>query len=156
MLRDGADCFFEFYFIPNKSGFGAIKTSPYLGKINNTKLDSLLTGYYAQVDLIENHELGYNNFMEEMQSDLKKSVDIIPNQTLNILDWAPETLDIDKSDPNWKDNLHAELLPIVQNNAYKAAIFRVTGDYTYIARYADLFELGESLVDEITIRINDK
>lgn len=76
--RVGEICFIEFYFIPNRSGFEGIKTSTYLGEINNSKLDSLLTGYYAAVDLIENREKGYNTFIEEMEADLNKNVDIIP------------------------------------------------------------------------------
>jgi hypothetical protein len=97
-IIDGGCCFIEFYFIPNESGFEAIKTSSYLGKITNTKLDSLLIGYHAIVDLIENRDQGYNTFIEEMEADLKKSVDVLTHQAFNLSRWNAELLDIDTSD----------------------------------------------------------
>ena len=154
LLQEGGIVFREFYFIPNKSGFEAIKTSAYLGKINNTKLDSLLTAYYAMVDNLENRELGYNTFIEEMEADLKKGVDPIPNSTLNIMQWHPGLLSIDTTAKDWKSNILDGVLPLFEHNSFKAAISRVVSDNLYIERYARLIETGKNLVREIEITIN--
>ena len=156
VIRKGNIVFREFYFIPNKSGFDAIKTSPYLGKLNNTKLDSLLTDYYAIVDNIENRERGYNQFLEVMEADLMSSIDRLPNLTINIVKSYPGLLNIDTSDVNWEDNMLDEILPFIENNSYKAAIGRVVGDSAYIILYTKSVEAGKNLVDEIIITIKSK
>ena len=148
----GLIVFQEFYFIPNKSGFDAIKTSPYLGKMNNTRLDSLLTDYYAMVDNIENRESGYNEFIEVMEAELYKNTDRLPFLTIRLVNMYPGLLDIDTSDVNWENNLFDEIIPILENNSFKAAIGRVVGDNTYNGRYTELVEAGKNLLDEITIK----
>ena len=38
--------FADYYFKPNSGGYESLKNSEYFGKINNTKLDSLLAKYH--------------------------------------------------------------------------------------------------------------
>ena len=154
LISEGEICFIEFYFIPNKSGFEGIKTSTYLGEINNSKLDSLLTGYYAAVDLIENREKGYNTFIEEMEAELNKSVDIIPNTKKKLAQWDLEFSGIDTTDTNWKNRLEEAIIVNFTHNAFKAAISRTARDFTYETRYANLIDLGKNLEVEIRKTIN--
>lgn len=154
LIREGEICFIEFYFIPNRSGFEGIKTSTYLGEINNSKLDSLLTGYYAAVDLIENREKGYNTFIEEMEADLNKSVDIIPITNKETAQWNFGLSDIDTTDTNWNNKFEEAIIERFTHKAFKAAIGRTAGDFTYETRYANLIDLGKNLVDEINKTIN--
>jgi hypothetical protein len=154
LIREGEICFIEFYFIPNRSGFEGIKTSTYLGEINNSKLDSLLTGYYAAVDLIENREKGYNTFIEEMEADLNKSVDIIPITNKETAQWGIGLSDIDTTDTNWKNRLEEAIIVNCTHNAFKAAISRTARDFNYETRYANLIDLGKNLVNEINKTIN--
>jgi len=154
LIREGGICFIEFYFIPNKSGFEAIKTSTYLGGINNTKLDSLLTGYYALVDFIVNREKGFNTFIEEMEAELNKSVDVIPNAATNSTQWGLEQSEIDLTETNWEERFDEVILERYTHAAFKAAITRTAGDNSYKRSYTNLVDLGKNLVDEITKKIN--
>ncbi|WP_296705672.1 DUF6090 family protein [Algoriphagus sp.] len=153
LIREGGICFIDFYFIPNKSGFEAIKSSTYLGEINNTKLDSLLTGYYALVDLIENREKGFNAFIEEMEAELNKSVDVLPSRATNSARWEQELLGMDSTNSNWKKRFDEVILERISHNAFKAAIARTSEDFTYESRYENLVDLGKNLVDEINDEI---
>ena len=47
LIRAG-NCFGEFYFIPNTSGFEALKSSQFLGDIKDKQIDSLITDYYSK------------------------------------------------------------------------------------------------------------
>lgn len=141
-ILQGQRAFYEFYFIPNKSGFEALKNSSYLGKINNTKIDSLLSLYYARVDKTYNDELSYNVFIENMEVQLSTSVDRTP---LSIL--------FDKiTNGNVGDiNEMKDLLPYIQHNAFKSAVFRTVGERTYLGNYPKILEIGNELIKEINL-----
>lgn len=151
VIVNGGAVFREFYFIPNKSGFEAIKTSPYLGKINNTKLDSLLTDYYAMVDYIQDREQGVNEFIETMEAEFVSSTDRFPNHTIRMVDKFPGLLEVDTSDVNWKNKLYDEMTPVIENYSFRAALVRAVGYVDYTRQYEELVKTGKILVDEITM-----
>jgi len=151
-LKDGYSVFFEFYFIPNKSGFEAIKSSPFLGKINNTDLDSLLINYYAAVDNTVNREQGFNTFIEKMESDMKTRIDITPYQTISISEFHPGLLKNDTPNTKLRLDMLNELMPMFENNSFRAAVGRVVGDASYNFLYGELIDKGNALVKEIKAR----
>ena len=140
-LIRGQSVFQEFYFIPNKSGFEALKNSPFLGKINNTKVDSLLTLYYSLVDKTYQNEFSYNNFVENMEAQLSTQVDMIPKEIVLIKSYNGEQISAQE---------YQDLLPFVQNNAFKMAVFRTMEDQTYLRNYKNLVETGKALTSEIS------
>ena len=140
-LIKGQSVFQEFYFIPNKSGFEALKNSPFLGKINNTKVDSLLTHYYSLVDKTYQNEFSYNNFVENMEAQLSTQVDMIPKEIVLIKSYNGEQISAQE---------YQDLLPFVQNNAFKMAVFRTMEDQTYLRNYKNLVETGKALTSEIS------
>jgi hypothetical protein len=135
-IIQGQYAFYEFYFTPNNSGFEALKNSSYLGKINNTKVDSLLTLYYSQVEDTHKAEASMNNFIENMEVQLNTNVDIT---SLEII-LNDETMRFDKKN---------DLLPYIQHNAYKGAVFRTMDDRSYIRNYKNLLDFGNALIQEI-------
>jgi hypothetical protein len=145
----GTLCFYEFYFIPNKSGFDALKNSAYLGKINNTRLDSLLMSYYAQIDKIEKAELSYNTFIENMESELSLEVDQSSFMALLSARDDENILEVDTTDSNWKAQYLEKVLPRIKHNAFKAAVLRTVAERTYIGYYPKVMEIGEALREEI-------
>ncbi len=68
MLRAAISNFIEFYFTPNTSGFEALKSSGFIGKIKNKVILKNLYDYYAQVEKIQLDERSANLFIEEMEA----------------------------------------------------------------------------------------
>jgi len=136
----GNRVFNEFYFISDKSGFEALKNSPFLGKINNTKVDSLVSLYYSHVEKIYKDEESYNVFIENMEVQLNINVDRTPLMILFQKMRNNETINY---------NEHHDLLPYFQDNAYKSAVYRTLGERTYLGNYPKLVETGTALIQEI-------
>lgn len=136
----GNRVFNEFYFIPDKSGFEALKSSPFLGKINNTKVDSLLSLYYSRVEKIHKDEESYNVFIENMEVQLHLDEDRTPLMIL-----FQKILNNESINYNEDHNL----LPYFQDNAYKSAVYRTVAERTYLANYPRLIEIGTALIQEI-------
>ncbi len=132
--------FQEFYFIPDNSGFKAILSSPFIGSIKNTKVDSFLTLYYAQVEECHEDELSYNTFIENMEVQLSISEDFTFNAILY------EKVSDDKE---FDINSYKAILPYFKNNAFKSAVIRTNDDRSYDRNYKALIELGNLLIEEI-------
>lgn len=67
--------FADFYFKPNSGGYESLKSSEYYGKINNTKLDSLLAKYHGLVDIIAENERSYNQYTVHQENYLDTQFD---------------------------------------------------------------------------------
>jgi hypothetical protein len=141
VIFQGRITFVDFYFIPNNSGFDALKNSPFLGKINNTKVDSLLTLYYSLVEKTRDTEESFNNFINYTENQLLTNVDMTP---IMIFDNNNR-----QNDESENLNEYQDLLPYIQHDAFKAAVFRTIGDRTYIRNYTNLVEYGNALIEEI-------
>jgi len=144
-IRDifrGQIVFYEFYFIPDKSGFEALKSSPFLGKINNTKVDSLLSLYYSRVEKIHNDEESYNVFIENMEAQLSINVDRTPYFAIN---------EKRRNGKYFNLNEYHDILPYIQDNAFKSAVFRTLGERAYLGNYSRLIEIGNALIQEINL-----
>lgn len=152
-IREGYSVFYEFYFIPNKSGFEAIKSSSYLGKINNTRLDSLLNQYHAYVDNTVNRENGFNGFIERMEATMKSEINILPHQSILNAKFHPNLLQEDSTSTELVSDIPTRLIPMFENNSFRAAIGRVVSDATYEKDYQTIMETGTHLIHEIQLRI---
>ena len=139
-ILQGQRVFYEFYFIPDKSGFEALKNSQFLGKINNTEVDSLLTLYYSQVEKIHKAEESYNVFIENMEAQLSVNLDKAPLFLLFERRRNGEDVNI---------NEYYDILPYIKDNAFKSAVYRTLGERTYLGSYPSLIKIGTALIEEI-------
>ena len=140
-IFQGQAVFYEFYFIPDKSGFEALKNSPFLGKIKNTKLDSLISLYYNGVEQIHKAEESYNIFIENMEVELSIKEDRTPFSRLMYI----------RNNEDVNLNEYRDILPYIQNNAFKSAVFRTVAERSYLGNYPRLIEIGNSLIQEINL-----
>ncbi|MDX1472356.1 MAG: DUF6090 family protein, partial [Flavobacteriaceae bacterium] len=62
--------YLDFYFKPNTSAYDALKSSPYLGKINGSDLNDLIIEYYAKTNQIAESEKSYNEYVEDLEAKL--------------------------------------------------------------------------------------
>lgn len=74
MMTSGL-AFVDFYFKPKNDGYEALKNSDLFGKINNSRLDSLLITYHILIDLIAENEKSYNEYILTQEADLSKKFD---------------------------------------------------------------------------------
>jgi hypothetical protein len=61
---------FEVYFLPDISGFEALKSSGYLSKLQGSEIETELYHYYGKITQIARQETSVNTFIEEMETDL--------------------------------------------------------------------------------------
>lgn len=147
LLRGGAGIY-EFYFIPNRSGYDAFKNSKYVGEIKNKLLDSLLTNYYMTVNTIREVELSYNNYMESMEATIKKEVDITNFMIYSSIRRAYR----DSSEVAVKriqTKYGPSLLPYITHNAHIAITHRTSVEGGYRRLYPRLKSLGTSFIEEV-------
>ena len=142
-IFEGQACFYEFYFIPDKSGFEALKNSTYLGKFNKSNVDSLLSLYYNRVDQTHMDEVSYNNFIENMEVQISTRTDRTPLQTFFFKKFM--------NDEDLNINEYHEIVPYFKDNAFKSAVYRTLGERTYLVNYPKLIEIGNALIHEINL-----
>jgi hypothetical protein len=138
------DAFVEFYFVPNQSGYEALKNSTYLGKINGMRIDSLLDDYNAIVNSIIKEEAGYNTFIENMELRLLVNHDITPLLSLfGIDDPIKQKIVIETKE------YKAILKPIFEDTIYKSFVIRVGTQTAIFGEYDRLITLGKQIMREI-------
>ncbi|WP_338733650.1 DUF6090 family protein [Mangrovimonas cancribranchiae] len=75
IMLGGSTAFFDYYFVSNSDGYEALKNSNHYGKINNTRLDSLLTRYHRLVGEIAQNEKSYNEYLNSQENYLSTQYD---------------------------------------------------------------------------------
>lgn len=80
----------DFYLQPNTSAYDALKSSPYLGKINGTNLNNLIIDYYAKTYQIKEAEKSFNEFLENLEA--KQAYDIDRTLVMAYIFMDPEKL----------------------------------------------------------------
>ncbi|WP_435133016.1 DUF6090 family protein [Formosa sp. A9] len=75
LILGSSTAFFDYYFISNSDGYEALKNSNHYGKINNTRLDSLLTRYHRLVGEIAQNEKSYNEYLNSQENYLSTQHD---------------------------------------------------------------------------------
>jgi hypothetical protein len=142
--------FVDYYFVPNKSGFEALKNSSYLGEINGAKIDSLLDNYYTIVNKIIKEEEGYNALIENMEYRFVGDNDI--RILFNVFINGLGTLE---NDPSAYANLSEQIMPLFQTNSYFAVITRTASQTEMLGDYDHLINEGKLIISEIKNILND-
>ena len=85
--RYGYRSLIGFYFEANTSGYEALKNSPYLGRINTLKLNSLLVDYYTEVKTLSYEERNTNDYIEELETKIDFNNDRTLIMSYFFMDW---------------------------------------------------------------------
>ena len=135
----------DFYFKPNSGGYESLKNSKYYGKINNTKLDSLLGKYHYLVDIIAENEKSYNQYTVHQENYLDTQFD----RSL-ILASAFMPLDSLAKKATPQSEYDQAFIEYTAKPAYRNVISLAAWQFdTMINQYYQLTELGHLIIEEI-------
>ena len=143
--------FVDFYFKPNSGGYESLKNSQYYGKINNTKLDSLLAKYHGLVDIIAENERSYNQYTVHQENYLDMQFD----RSL-ILASAFMSLDSLAAKATPQSDYDQAFIEYTGKPAYRNVISLAAWQFdTMIEQYHHLIELGNLIIEEIDVTTAD-
>lgn len=134
LLKRAQMFFYEYYFTPNRSGYEALKSSGYIGKLTNTRTDSLLHNYYVGLDDLYEREVSFNTFIENVEYDYRTS---FPGPRILYL-MRKDTLNAGEE---------AELLESFNSLVFQAGVLRSSRQGTGL--YYRLIEDGKELIREL-------
>ena len=144
MLTSGL-AFVDFYFKPKDDGYEALKSSNSFGKINNSRLDSLLIQYHITIDLIAENEKSYNEYILTQEAHISKHFDrtlVLAAAFMNQDSLAK--LEIPQSEFT-KDYKAYTSIPAYRNVVGLAA-FQFD---SMVKQYQKLAKTGEEVINEI-------
>jgi hypothetical protein len=151
LLKASGYAFADFYFKPNSSGYESLKSSKYYGKINNTKLDSLLAKYHGLVDIIEENERSYNQYTVYQENYLDTQFD----RSL-ILASAFLPLDSLSKIATPQSEFDQAFIEYTSKPAYRNVISLAAWQFdTMINQYHQLTDLGLLIIEEIDRTVAD-
>ncbi len=151
LFKISGSAFVDFYFKPNSDGYESLKNSEYYGKINNTKLDSLLAKYHGLVDIIAENERSYNQYTVHQENYLDTQFD----RSL-ILASAFMSLDSLATKATPQSEYDKAFIEYTAKPAYRNVISLAAWQFdTMINQYNQLTELGHVIIEEIDITIVD-
>ncbi len=137
--------FTDVYFKPNSGGYESLKSSAYYGKINNTKLDSLLARYHSLVDVIAENEKSYNQFTVHQENYLDTQFD--RSLILASAFMSRDSLATKATPQSEYDQVFMEY---TAKPAYRNVISLAAWQFdTMISQYNQLTELGHQIIKEI-------
>ncbi|MBO6621722.1 MAG: hypothetical protein JJ892_00115 [Balneola sp.] len=139
-LKKAEYFFYEFYFISNRSGYNALTNSEFLGKLSNTKLDSLLSAYYVGLDNIHDREVSFNTMIENFEFKFRSGNPMIRYFELIRKDELTQSE-------------QQELIEYFKTTEFQAAVLRSSRQGT--SGYYFLIDIGEELINELESYIND-
>lgn len=143
--------FADFYYKPNTGGYEALKNSEYFGKINNTRLDSLLTKYHSLIDEISVNERSYNDYAESQEAYLSTQFD----RSL-ILAYAFVPPDSLKLRATTQAEYFEDFAAYTASAPYRNVISLAAWQFdTMIDLYDRSNDLGENIIQEIDAITND-
>ena len=145
LFKISGAAFVDFYFKPNSGGYESLKNSDYYGKINNTKLDSLLAKYHGLVDIIAENERSYNQYTVHQENYLDTQID-------RSLIFASAFIPLDslatKATP--QSEYDQAFLEYTSQPAYRNVISLAAWQFdSMIEQYNQLTELGLLIIQEI-------
>jgi len=151
LFKISGTAFVDFYFKPNSGGYESLKNSGYYGKINNTKLDSLMAKYYGLVDVIAENERSYNQYTVHQENFLDTQFD----RSL-ILASAFMSLDSLATKATPQSEYDQAFLEYTAKPAYRNVISLAAWQFdTMIEQYGELTEIGHLIIEEIEARTGD-
>ena len=129
--------FFDTTFRAALRGFEALKNSGYIGKLQNTEIETLLFQYYEGVAIIANEESRLNTFIEEMESEMFKRNGVQQLRVLMRRKFSePEDVQTIKDLFNYPP--------------FTGANLRVSNMSILFNEYNKLLEMSELILSEIT------
>lgn len=149
-----AEIFIDYYYSPNLNGYEALKNSGYLGKINGTKLDSLLVSYESQIKTLVNEEESFFGFIEEMESKWTSETNMLSLMKVYMM-GPTAALEFLKTDEAKKEGFEKKLKDTFSKNSFIAAVTRTAGQTLMISYYSNIKETGQLTIQEINNLIND-
>lgn len=145
LFKASGYAFADYYFKPNSGGYESLKNSKYYGKINNTKLDSLLGKYHSLVDNIAENERSYNQYTVHQENYLDTQFD----RSL-ILASAFMSLDSLATKATPQSEYDQAFIKYTAKPAYRNVISLAAWQFdTMIDQYNQLTELGNLIIEEI-------
>ena len=151
LFKISGTAFADFYFKPNSGGYESLKSSKYYGKINNTKLDSLLAKYHGLVDIIAENERSYNQYSVHQENYLDTQFD-------KSLIFASAFMPLDslaiKATP--QSEYDQAFIEYTSKPAYRNVISLAAWQFDrMIIQYNQLTEIGNQIIKEIDALIED-
>ncbi|GMN09696.1 hypothetical protein MTsPCn9_17390 [Croceitalea sp. MTPC9] len=151
LFKISGTAFVDFYFKPNSGGYESLKNSEYYGKINNTKLDSLLAKYHGLVDIIAENEKSYNQYTVHQENYLDTQFD----RSL-ILASAFMSLDSLATKATPQSEYDQTFIEYTAKPAYRNVISLAAWQFdTMINQYHQLTELGHLIIEEVDATTTD-
>lgn len=150
LFMTSGTAFVDFYFKPNIGGYESLKNSDYYGKINNTKLDSLLAKYHGLVDVIAENEKSYNQYTVHQENYLDTQYD---RSLILASAFMPRDSLATKATP--QSEYDQAFIEYTAKPAYRNVISLAAWQFdTMIDQYKVLTELGEQIIQEIDVITN--
>ncbi|MDC6405311.1 MULTISPECIES: DUF6090 family protein [Maribacter] len=151
LFKVSGAAFADFYFKPNSGGYESLKNSEFYGKINNTKLDSLLAKYHGLVDIIAENERNYNQYAVYQENYLDSQFD----RSL-MLASAFMPLDSLATKATPQSEYDQAFIEFTAEPAYRNVISLAAWQFdTMIEQYSELTELGHLIIEEINTTTGD-
>lgn len=138
--------FIDQYFQSRSSGFEALKTSGFIGKLNGTSLEQKLNNYYYTVDKISEGETSLNNTIETMENLAFDK---------NVRQRVIEICEAYRTQEELPTNINAEIKDLVNQPNLIAANRRNAVDSFLLGLYSQAEELAKSLIAEIETRLKE-
>jgi hypothetical protein len=144
MMTSGL-AFVDFYFKPKDDGYEALKNSSSFGKINNSRLDSLLIQYHIIIDLIAENEKSYNEYILTQEAYLSTQFD--RTIVLAAAFMPPGSLgELGISD----SEINASFKEYTSYPAYRNVVSLAAFQFdAMVAQYEELVKTGEEVIGEI-------
>ena len=145
LFKASGYAFADYYFKPNSGGYESLKSSKYYGKINNTKLDSLLAKYHGLVDVIAENERSYNQYTVHQENYLDTQFDrslILASAFMSLDSLATKAIPQSEYDQAF--------IEYTATPAYRNVISLAAWQFDMmINQYNQLTELGHLIIKEI-------
>lgn len=150
VISGAGAAFFDYHFKSNRDGYESLKNSIHFGKINNTRLDSLLTRYHRLVNEISQNEGSYNEYLNSQENFLSTHYD----RTLILaLAFIPQDSLSKMATP--MSNYYKEIETYTELPTFRNVINLASYQFDWIAdQYQKLNKTGEEVINEIDIYIN--
>lgn len=151
MFMASGAAFADFYFKPNVGGYESLKSSEYYGKINNTRLDSLLAKYHGLVDIIAENEKSFNEYTVYQENYLDTQFD----RSL-ILASAFMSRDSLATKATPQSEYDQAFIAYTAKPSYRNVISLAAWQFdTMVDQYIQLSSLGSQIIKEIDIVTED-
>lgn len=138
--------FIEIYFVPNTSGYDALKNSLFYGKISGTKIDSLFVVYYQTIEVLQKTETVHNNYLRNMEYRIAYDYNGMYVRAL----YDKKLFNKAKGSETTYEEFAIQAKQFYMSNAYQNIVGRSWYiDRDIIDKYYQLQDVGEEILKEI-------